>query len=148
MTQFLLITFLFFVITFTQVNSHVNCEKKVIGLQSFIFFYRKSQILGIVQEQQHYPAMHSGGVGRGRVHGCGCWCEWHAIGDMCHPTHQRWNFTCDVTRGLISIYFLFWYYCYYPRVSRMWVLSPKIICCKWFFMENKQFIGYVPCRSW
>ena len=40
----------------------------------------------------NHPAVHNGGVGRGRVCGCGCWRYWHVTGDM-------WN----TLQGVISL---------------------------------------------
>ena len=32
-----------------------------------------SLLLGLGQDQQQHPAVHTGGIGRGRVRGCECW---------------------------------------------------------------------------
>ena len=62
------------------------------------------------------PTVHSGGVSRGRVHGCGCWRYWqvkgdwwHVTCDMWHMTHDRWHVTCETLGMTHDIVFLFFF---------------------------------------
>ena len=40
------------------------------------------------KDQQHHPTVHSGGVRRRRVRGCGCWRYGDLTGDTLHLTHE------------------------------------------------------------
>ena len=58
------------------------------------------------------PTVHNGGVGRGRVCGCGCWLSdgWQVAGDRCPVTCDTWHMTCDtghVTHDMWHVTFLF-----------------------------------------
>ena len=45
--------------------------------------------------QQQRPTVHSVGVSRGRVRGCGCCRYWHVTGDRWHMTPDMWHLTTD-----------------------------------------------------
>ena len=47
---------------------------KIVANVFFVFFgLRHSLLMDLGHNQQHNPIVHSGGVSRGRVRGCGCW---------------------------------------------------------------------------
>ena len=44
----------------------------------------------------NHPAVHIGGVRRGRVRGCGRWLQWHETGDRWQVSGDTWQVICDM----------------------------------------------------
>ena len=55
----------------------------------------------------NHPAVHSGGVRRGRARSCGCWREWHVTDDRWHAT----RITLLVTHDTWLVKFFFFFLC-------------------------------------
>ena len=51
-----------------------------------------SLLIGLGQDQPQHPAVHSGGISKGRVHGCGCWCKGSNLKKSCFHLDivQKW----------------------------------------------------------
>ena len=47
--------------------------KKSVRQKKVDFWSLRLIVDGLGQDQQLHPAVHTGGVSRGRVRGCGCW---------------------------------------------------------------------------
>ena len=77
-----------------------NCHAK----KSLFLGLCKSLLMGLGQDQQQHPSVHSGGVSR--VWRCGCWRYWNVTVDLQHVTHDIWYMTPDT---------FFVYLCYHPH---------------------------------
>ena len=104
------------------------------------------KVLGKNDQLQKDSILHSWGVSSGRVHGCGCWRQWHSTGntqhmpcetwhvtyDIWHVTHDTWHpwhDTGHVTPNFIIIFFSLLYRCYYPHMLRDLVrLLTNFLC--------------------
>ena len=90
------------------------------------------------------PTVHSGGISRGRVCGCGRWRKWHATGDRWHVTPGMWHLTPD-TWHLTNKTIFYWIiknniWCLYPNTSTDSVsLAYRIF---------SQLFAYCPQACW
>ena len=64
----------------TSYERTVVSEVSILAGKWFKTAARKKLICGFV----NHPAVYSGGVSSGRVHGCSCWRLWHVTCDMWH----------------------------------------------------------------
>ena len=56
-------------------------KNKVLGLQNLL-------LMGPGPDQQQPPAVHTGGVSRGRIYDCGCWYLCNGTGDTQQVTQD------------------------------------------------------------
>ena len=87
-----------------------NGKKIPLGIESGFLGLCNSLLLGLGQDWEKHPAAHTGGVSRGRVRGCGCWCKWHVTGDRWYLTPDTWHLTPDsrhLTPDCLSVLIFF-----------------------------------------